>query len=58
MNGNENKKLGVIVVNGRIIDLDKVSSKELMEYITELKKKESSIEQKISKILEEDDNER
>ena len=53
MEEEKQKKLGVKIVNGRIIDLDNATSAEIGEEARKLEEKADEISMKISKILKE-----
>jgi hypothetical protein len=48
----EDEKLGKMVIDGKIVDLDNTPADQLEEYVKKLKKRESDLENKIDDILE------
>ncbi|MBQ3408057.1 MAG: hypothetical protein IJH12_02485 [Clostridia bacterium] len=48
----EEEKLGKMVIDGAIVDLDNTSADQLEEYVKKLKKREDEIEAKINSILD------
>lgn len=46
------EKLGNIIVDGRIVDLDKISIEELEKIKKKLEKEEQEIRERIDKLLE------
>ena len=48
----EEEKLGKIVVDGEIVDLDNLPSDKLEIYVEKLKKRKAEIESKIDSILD------
>jgi len=51
MEENEQKKLGVTIIDGRIIDLDNTTSEELDKVIESLEEKEEKINKQIEELL-------
>lgn len=51
MEGNEQKKLGVTIIDGRIIDLDNTTSEELDKIVESLEEKEEKINKQIEELL-------
>lgn len=48
----EEEKMGKIIVDGAIVDIDKLSADELEAVVNKLKEEESALEDKIDSILE------
>lgn len=48
------EKLGKIIVDGKVINLDTISEKELEKMIEKLEKREEEIRKEIDELLEED----
>lgn len=46
------KKFGTVIVDGKIIDLDKIPLDELDEVVSKLEKEEKQIIEEIDKLLE------
>ena len=47
------EKLGTVVIDGKLIDLDKTSVEELKKMQADLKKKEENIRKQIESIIDE-----
>lgn len=52
MEDNKKEKLGIAIIDGKIVDLDNTSSEKLEEYVKKLKEKEAELEAEIDAILE------
>ncbi|HJJ05722.1 MAG TPA: hypothetical protein OIM45_07815 [Clostridiaceae bacterium] len=45
------EKFGTIIIDGKIVNIDKLSEKELDEYIKKLEKREKSIREELDELL-------
>ena len=45
------EKFGTIIIDGKIVNIDKLSEKELDEYINKLEKREESIREELDELL-------
>ena len=52
MENNTDEKLGRVIVDGKIVDLDTASLEELNEYLSKINKEEVAIQSKIDEILD------
>ena len=45
------EKFGTFIIDGKIVNIDKLSEKELDEYIKKLEKREKSIREELDELL-------